>query len=87
MNESVISWTPANWITVVLMVAIAFAVLGAGTRIIQQKRGSGSYNGSHQRRINQAPHQLGDGYVDGADCRYRFALRSQVGKLLTKGKR
>ena len=42
MNESVISWTPANWITVVLMVAIAFAVLGAGTRIIQQKRGSGS---------------------------------------------
>jgi len=38
VNESVISWTPANWITVVLMVAISFAVIGAGTRIIQQKR-------------------------------------------------
>ena len=38
MDESVISWTPANWITVVLMVAIAFAVTGAAVKIIQQKR-------------------------------------------------
>lgn len=38
MNESVISWTPANWITVVIMVAIGFTVIGAATRIIQQKR-------------------------------------------------
>lgn len=38
MNESIISWTPANWITVVLMVAIGFCLIGVGTRIIQQKR-------------------------------------------------
>lgn len=38
MNESVISWTPANWITVVLMVAIVFVGGGALVRIIQQKR-------------------------------------------------
>ena len=38
MNESVISWTPANMITVVLMVAIGFTVLGVAVRIIQQRR-------------------------------------------------
>lgn len=38
MNESVISWTPANWITVLLMVGIGFAVIGTGVKIIQQKR-------------------------------------------------
>jgi len=38
MNESVISWTPANWITVVLMVAIGFTLVGMVTRIVQQKR-------------------------------------------------
>jgi hypothetical protein len=34
----IISWNPANWITVVLMVAIGFAVLGAAARIYQQKQ-------------------------------------------------
>ncbi len=38
MNESVISWTPANWITVVLMVAIGFTAIGMVTRIVQQRR-------------------------------------------------
>ena len=38
MNESVISWTPANWITDVLMVAIAFTAFGFGVRIIQQRQ-------------------------------------------------
>jgi hypothetical protein len=36
----ILSWNPANWITVVLMVAIGFAVLGAGARIYQQRAGS-----------------------------------------------
>ena len=41
MAESVIlEWNPANWITVVLMVAIGFAIIGAATRIYQQKKGS-----------------------------------------------
>lgn len=35
----ILSWNPANWITVVLMVAIGFAVLGAGARIYQQRTG------------------------------------------------
>lgn len=34
----IISWNPANWITVVLMVAIGFALVGAGVRIYQQKQ-------------------------------------------------
>jgi len=37
-GESIISWNPANWITVVLMVALGFTILAAGARIIQQKR-------------------------------------------------
>jgi hypothetical protein len=37
-QPTIIAWTPANWITVVLMVAIGFAVLGALTRIVQQRR-------------------------------------------------
>lgn len=37
-GESVISWTPANWITIIIMVAIGFTIIGAATRIIQQKR-------------------------------------------------
>ena len=38
MNESVISWTPANWITVILMVGIGFAIIGVGVKIVQQRR-------------------------------------------------
>lgn len=41
-QESVLSWTPANWITVILMVALGFAIIGAGTRIYQQKTGKGA---------------------------------------------
>lgn len=37
---TIISWNPANWITVVLMVAIGFAIIGAGARIYQQKVGA-----------------------------------------------
>lgn len=37
-EETIISWTPTNWITVLLMVGIFFAVLGAVTRIYQQQQ-------------------------------------------------
>jgi hypothetical protein len=38
MADSVlIEWNPANWITVVLMVAIGFAVVGAAAQIYRQK--------------------------------------------------
>jgi len=38
-QSNIISWNPANWITVVLMVAIGFAIIGAGARIYQQRMG------------------------------------------------
>lgn len=37
-DSAILSWTPANWITVVLMVAITFTVLGAVARIVQQRK-------------------------------------------------
>ena len=37
-EATIISWTPANWITVVLMVALAFVIVGAVARIWQQRR-------------------------------------------------
>lgn len=37
-DETIISWTPANWITVILMVALGFTIIGFVTKIIQQRR-------------------------------------------------
>ena len=37
-GETILSWTPANWITVVLMVALGFTILAALTKIVQQGR-------------------------------------------------
>ena len=37
-EETIISWTPANWITVILMVALGFTIIGAAARIYQQKQ-------------------------------------------------
>ena len=37
-DETIISWTPANWITVLLMVALGFTILGAIAKIYQQKK-------------------------------------------------
>jgi hypothetical protein len=42
MAEPVIlSWTPANWITVLLMVGIGFFVVAAASKVIQQKANKG----------------------------------------------
>lgn len=35
-----VSWTPANWITVVLMVGLAYFLIAATSKVIQQKRAS-----------------------------------------------
>lgn len=41
MADSVLlEWSPANWITVVLMVAVGFAIIGAAARIYQQRAAS-----------------------------------------------
>lgn len=37
-ESNILSWTPANWITVVLMVTIAYVIFGAVARVIQQRK-------------------------------------------------
>jgi len=37
-GETIISWTPANWITVLLMVGLGFAILGFGAKVWQAKQ-------------------------------------------------
>lgn len=37
-EETIVTWNPANWITVVLMVALGFTILGMVARIIQQRK-------------------------------------------------
>jgi hypothetical protein len=39
-EETIISWNPANWITVLLMVALGFTILGAVAKIWQQRQSS-----------------------------------------------
>lgn len=42
MDETVLTWTVPNWITVFLMVFLGFAVLGlVGKAIVKMKAGSG----------------------------------------------
>lgn len=41
-SETLLSWTPANWITVVLMGALGFVILGAIARIVRLKKGTGN---------------------------------------------
>lgn len=40
-DETIISWTPANWVTVSLMVALGFTILGFVAKLIQSRQ-SGS---------------------------------------------
>jgi len=37
-NETVISWTVTNWITVFLMVVGASAIVGAGLKVYNSRR-------------------------------------------------
>lgn len=37
-EAAIISWTPANWITIVLMVSIAYFVAGFIARAVQQSQ-------------------------------------------------
>lgn len=38
MNESIISWNVTNWITVVLMAAVGFAVFGLAAQFYHNGR-------------------------------------------------
>lgn len=39
-EEAIITWTFANWVTVILMAAVGFAILGFGMKLYQQKAGA-----------------------------------------------
>lgn len=38
MDENIIAWNVTNWVTVILMAAIGFFLLGVATKFIQKKR-------------------------------------------------
>jgi len=40
-EETIISWTPANWITIIIMVALGFTILGFATKLYQQRKAQG----------------------------------------------
>ena len=40
MERTIISWNLPNWITVVIMAALGYAVLGGVAQLIKQKNGS-----------------------------------------------
>ncbi len=35
----ILTWNATNWITIVLMAAVGFAVIGLGQKIYQQRKG------------------------------------------------
>lgn len=37
-EAAIISWTPANWITIVLMVSLAYFIVGFVARAVQQSQ-------------------------------------------------
>lgn len=42
-EETIITWSAANWITVILMAAVGFAILGFAMKVWQKRQqGSGS---------------------------------------------
>ena len=38
----IVSWTPANWITVVLMVGVAFVIVAAVSKVVAQRNSNAS---------------------------------------------
>jgi hypothetical protein len=41
MDENIITWNIPNWITIVLMAGLGFAVLGFATKALVKSKGSG----------------------------------------------
>jgi hypothetical protein len=37
-EPTIITWSPANWVTVLLMVALGFFIVGAAAKIYQQRQ-------------------------------------------------
>lgn len=38
MNDNIISWTFANWVSVILMAAVGFAILGFAQKLWQSNQ-------------------------------------------------
>jgi FlaG/FlaF family flagellin (archaellin) len=38
-EQTIISWNPANWITVLLMVAVGFFLAGAIAKAVKERQG------------------------------------------------
>lgn len=38
-EENIITWNPTNWITITLMVAISFALVGWGQKVWAKRNG------------------------------------------------
>lgn len=45
-EAAIIAWTPSNWITIILMVAITFFVAGALAKVYQQRKANQTAQGS-----------------------------------------
>jgi hypothetical protein len=41
MDETIISWNVPNWITIVLMAFLGFAVVGFATKLLLKAKGGG----------------------------------------------
>ena len=39
-EETILTWNAANWITVIIMVFLGFAILGMVAKLIQQRGGA-----------------------------------------------
>lgn len=44
MNETIISWNVPNWITIVLMAVLGFAVLGVASNVVMKMKGGQDAN-------------------------------------------
>ena len=40
MDENILTWNVTNWVTVILMAAIGFAILGTIQKFIQKSQGA-----------------------------------------------
>lgn len=39
-EETIISWNFANWLTVIIMAAVGFAIVGFGVKVYQKRSGA-----------------------------------------------
>lgn len=45
-EETIISWNVANWVTIILMAAVGFALLGLGMKLYSNRKGKATTDAS-----------------------------------------